>query len=90
MTLQPQDLPALLRDLAQHAGIAAALALAEWRDGTPLNIPYTFDEGHEIARRIGRAGARWLHTHHAGNDIKMPRAQAALRAAHIAHRADPG
>lgn len=56
-------LPALLAEIAQVAGLDAALKLAEARGGTEVYIPATATDGHWLVETVGRSAANAICAH---------------------------
>lgn len=69
------ELPGVLAELAAAVDLAAALALARWRGGVVIYIPYSLPEGHEMTLQIGRRAAQWLVDNYRGDYIKVPAAR---------------
>lgn len=52
------ELPAILAEIAEVAGLDAALAIADVRGGTQIYIPPAPDADHWLCRLIGREAAQ--------------------------------
>ncbi|EFO31656.1 conserved hypothetical protein [Roseibium sp. TrichSKD4] len=55
--MKPEDLPGYLGEIAEAAGVDAALAIAEVRGGTRIDIPARVSEGHWLIDVVGREAA---------------------------------
>lgn len=55
--MTPEDLPGYLGEIAEAAGVDAALALAKARGGTRIDIPARVTEGHWLVEVVGRKAA---------------------------------
>lgn len=55
--MTPEDLPGYLGEIAEAAGVDAALALAKARGGTRIDIPARVSEGHWLIEVVGREAA---------------------------------
>lgn len=60
-------LPALLAEIADVAGLDAALAIAEARGGTEVYIPPSAPDDHWLTETAGAAAAEAICAHFAGN-----------------------
>ncbi|MBZ0164586.1 MAG: hypothetical protein K8H74_17970 [Notoacmeibacter sp.] len=60
-------LPALLAEVAQVAGLDAALKLAEVRGGTEVYIPAAAPDDHWLTEAVGRRAADALCAHFTGS-----------------------
>ena len=65
-------LPAVLRLVAEAAGVEAALKLSQARGGTRIYVPRKFQADHWLVALIGVAGANALRDYHAGETIDLP------------------
>jgi hypothetical protein len=74
--LQDEDLPALLAEIAEVAGLKAALAMAEARGGSRVYIPRHPGPGHWLTVAVGAVAARKIADHFAagsaGIEIELP------------------
>ena len=59
-------LPALLAEIAQVAGLEAALKLAETRGGTEIYVPADAPAGHWLADTVGAQAAKAICSHFTG------------------------
>jgi hypothetical protein len=57
------DLPGLLGEIAEVAGLAAALAIAERVGGTRVTIPARADDDHWLVKTVGREAADRICNH---------------------------
>lgn len=57
------DLPALLAEIADVAGIEAALAIAEAKGGQSASIPSRLRDDHWLVKAVGRERAEQLSEH---------------------------
>ena len=60
-------LPAVLAEIAEVAGLEAALALAGARGGTEIYVPPAVEPDHWLVEATGRAAAEAICRHFAGN-----------------------
>lgn len=60
-------LPALLAEIAQVAGLDAALKLAEARGGTEIYVPAEAPAGHWLAETVGLEAAAAICAHFTGS-----------------------
>ena len=78
-------LPAVLREIAEVAGLDAALRIAQLRGGARLSIPSRIDEDSWLAREIGLEAARKLSRHYTSGrtaaEIVVPLGPTGARAA---------
>lgn len=63
----PGWLPALLAEIAQVAGLDAALKLAETRGGTEIYVPAEAPDGHWLAEAVGAQAAAAICAHFTGS-----------------------
>ncbi len=61
-------LPSLLAEIAEVAGLDAALALARARGGSRITIPAAPGKGHWLCKLVGREAALALAEHFATSD----------------------
>lgn len=74
-------LPGAIVEMAEIAGLQAALAIASARGGNRVYIPAKADDDHWLVQLIGRPAADKLMTYYAtGVEIDMPRGPTGLRA----------
>jgi hypothetical protein len=73
-------LPPRAQALAELIGLAALLALVEWRGGVMLYIPQRMPQEHPIACLIGLQAATALADEYGGDAIEIPRCETTLRA----------
>lgn len=80
----PYDgLPALIVEMAEVAGLAAAMEIARARGGNRLYIPARAGDDHWLVATVGREAADKLCAHFAtpsGIELEMPRGPSGLRA----------
>jgi hypothetical protein len=84
MTASFEGLPALLAEIAEVAGLATALALAEERGGNRIYIPERAPDDHWLVRLVGRSATDKLCHHFAtpsGIELELPRGPTGSRAA---------
>ena len=60
-------LPALLAEIAQVAGLDAALKLAEARGGTEIYVPAEAPDGHWLTEAVGKQAAAAICAHFTGS-----------------------
>lgn len=65
-------LPAVLRLVAEAAGVEAALKLSQERGGTRIYVPRKLPADHWLVSLIGMAGANALRERYAGENIDLP------------------
>ncbi|MCF4125021.1 transposase [Methylobacterium sp. SyP6R] len=65
-------LPPILRSIADAAGLAAALKLAQAKGGTRIYVPHRVTEGHWLAELVGLAAAQEIARLYAGENIDIP------------------
>lgn len=65
-------LPAVLRLVAEAAGVEAALKLAQAKGGIRIYVPHKIPPDHWLLPLIGPAGAEALQKHYAGEKIALP------------------
>jgi hypothetical protein len=87
-----EGLPPLICEIAEVAGLRAALALAEARGGNRLYIPMPsqLSDGHPLVKIVGPAAAKKLCEHFArlsGVDLEIPRGPTGSRAKQWRHMA---
>lgn len=58
-----EDLPGLLGEIEEVAGLAAALAIAERVGGTRVSIPARAPDGHWLVETVGREAADKICVH---------------------------
>jgi hypothetical protein len=80
-----EGLPPLLCEIAEVAGLRAALALAEERGGNRVYFPAPaqLSEGHPLVKIVGREAAMKICEHFAplgGMEVEMPRGPTGNRA----------
>lgn len=68
----PEDLPDLLREVAEAAGVTAALRLARAFGGRPKYIPHRLPPNHELIDAAGPKAAAWLSQTYAGETLIIP------------------
>lgn len=73
------ELPETLREIAEVAGLPAALAIAEHWGGIRLDMPATPDGTHRLAAVVGMQAAAQLAEEYQGEQLDIPRAAKALR-----------
>jgi Mor family transcriptional regulator len=78
--LQLEDLPALLREVAELIGLPAALRLVEHYGGTLLYVRQNPTADYELVEVIGMKAARRLADHFGLEQLEVPRCAEALRA----------
>jgi len=87
----PGWLPALLAEIAQVAGLDAALKLAEARGGTEIYVPAEAPDGHWLVETVGRPAADAICGHFMGGGrgtrLELPLGPAGT-AAQIRRRVD--
>ena len=65
-------LPAVLRLVAEAAGVEAALKLAQAKGGIRIYVPHKIPQGHWLLPLVGEAGAEALRQRYAGVTIPLP------------------
>lgn len=65
-------LPAVLRLVAEAAGIEAALKLAQAKGGIRIYVPHKIPADHWLLPLVGEAGAEALRKRYAGETIPLP------------------
>lgn len=65
-------LPPTLAEIAQVAGLAAALKLMHAQGGVRVGIPKRAPDGHWLVELIGREAADRLGAHFAGGRVLIP------------------
>lgn len=65
-------LPPTLQEIAEHAGLEAALKLAEVKGGQRVHIPHRVTARHWLARAIGVEAAATVCSRYAGLNIVVP------------------
>lgn len=65
-------LPPMLRQIADEAGLTAALKLAQAKGGTEIYVPRTVKAGHWLAELLGLEEARAICRLYAGENISVP------------------
>lgn len=73
-------LPPTLREIAEVAGMDAALRIAEHYGGVRLDMPARQGARHRLASLVGEEAASRLAAHYHGEEIQVPRAARAARA----------
>ncbi|MEQ1697387.1 MAG: hypothetical protein ABL901_16265 [Hyphomicrobiaceae bacterium] len=74
-------LPGLIAELAEVAGLNAALALATARGGNRIYIPAKAADDHWLVATVGRPAADKIMTYYAtGVELDLPRGPTGLRA----------
>lgn len=81
MIFRPEYLPGNIKDMIDVIGLEATEALVIERGGIRLYVPKTVDPSHWIARLIGVDKMALLVARYGGDEIDMPRCEAAMRAA---------
>lgn len=71
-TLNSLRLPALLREVAEIAGIPAALRLAQAKGGTRVYVPRRLPADHWLVEIIGMEAASALQRRYSGEKIDIP------------------
>ena len=74
-TLPPeaQNLPSLLRELAENFGLGVALQFANDFGGREITVPTRLNDNHPIAQSVGRPVLRWLmRNRHPGEKFDVP------------------
>ncbi|GJD93387.1 hypothetical protein [Methylobacterium iners] len=71
-TVSSLRLPPVLRDIADVAGVAAALKLAQAKGGTRIYVPRKISEGHWLAELLGMEAASAVRKLYAGENIAVP------------------
>ncbi len=77
-------LPRRVAELAEVAGLAAALKLVELRGGRRVYIPKTADAGHWLAEHIGLPALAVLAARYGGADMEIDRCCGLRRALVVA------
>ncbi|MDF1778757.1 MAG: hypothetical protein P1V13_22265 [Rhizobiaceae bacterium] len=67
MNNSPHWLPALLAEIAEVAGLDAALRLAEMRGGTEIYVPAHAPAGHWLVEAVGAQAAAAICAHFTGS-----------------------
>lgn len=78
-------LPALLAEIAEVAGLKAALQLAAERGGNRVYIPERAADDHWLVRAVGREAADMICAHFAvpsGIELEVPRGPTGRQAEH--------
>lgn len=70
--IEIDDMHGLLREVAEAAGVTAALRLAHVFGGTKVYIPHRIPPGHPLAEAAGAAAAQYLSDSYAGELVLIP------------------
>ena len=79
--LDIEHLPPVARELIEVIGLDATRALIEAFGGTRLYVPGRLAPDHALVKLLGEPAAAALAAHYAGDELGVPRAAAAMRAA---------
>ena len=73
------ELPQLLREVAEIAGLDAAIKIARGLGKKRMYIPHRLTSGHRLARCVGPKAAALICAHFAGDTVVWPEAGKYLR-----------
>lgn len=88
-----QDLPEVLREIADLVGVPATLKLVESYGGTHLIVPSRYNPDHPLTRVVGHAASVQICQRYSGTSLYVARIKSAiktLRDIEIASRYDGG
>ena len=77
--IDPDLLPASVRDMAEVIGLDAALGVVQHYGGTRLWLPLVLSEDHPLVQTIGLAAARSLSEHYRLESLTIPTCKRAFR-----------